>query len=93
METTHENDDYLDAKLEAAIDSCMSFLANEGLQAPNLFRMVARSDDVVAAMHTVCEGEHINFVEINDPALCTSLMKECLKRMKKPLFPVHLVQV
>lgn len=93
MKTTHEDDDVMDAKLEAAIDSCMSFLANEGLQAPNLFRGVAHSRDVEAALQTVCEGEHINFVELNDPALCTDVMKECLKRMKKPLFPVHLVKV
>lgn len=82
-----------DARFEAAIDLCMSFLANEGLQAPNLFRGVAPAKSVSVAMETVCQGGQIDYIGLNDPALCTGVMKECLRRMKKPLFPVHLVKV
>eukprot|EP00284_Hemiselmis_tepida_P016465 CAMPEP_0174917396 /NCGR_PEP_ID=MMETSP1355-20121228/2420_1 /TAXON_ID=464990 /ORGANISM="Hemiselmis tepida, Strain CCMP443" /LENGTH=222 /DNA_ID=CAMNT_0016162477 /DNA_START=158 /DNA_END=822 /DNA_ORIENTATION=+ len=80
-----------DARLEGAVNQCMDYLANEGLLAPNLFRTVPPKAIVEAAIEDVLAGETINFVAVNDPALCTAVLMAGIRRMNKPLFPVHLL--
>jgi hypothetical protein len=71
----------------------MDFLANEGLTASNLFRAVANPKLIESTMQSVLQGERVNFVQLNDPALCTGMLLESLKRLNKPLFPTHLLEV
>jgi hypothetical protein len=82
----------MDQRLEACINAAMDFLANEGLETPNLFRSVPVQRTVDQTMYRVRSGDQIDFITLNDAPLTIAVLLECIKGMSLPVFPTHLLE-
>ena len=93
-----------DARLEAAVNGAMDYLANEGLTVMGLFKDKAPHASVHKTMVSIMSGspppppgdpepwQNVDFVALNDAPLATSVLEECLIRMSEPVFPCKLVE-
>ena len=93
-----------DARLEAAINGAMDYLANEGLTVMGLFKEKAPHASVHRTMVSIMSGspppppgdpgpwQNVDFVTLNDAPLATSVLEECLIRISEPVFPWKLVE-
>ena len=80
-----------DARLEAAVNSTMDYLANEALVFEGLFKKRAPNISVHKTMVSIVSGVAIDFVELNDAPLACDVLHECLLQMSKPAYPYQLV--
>jgi hypothetical protein len=82
----------MDNHLEAAINLAMDFLANEGLETPNLFRSVPVQRTVEECLSLIRKGEQVDFIARNDAPLTIAVLLECMKGISRPVFPTHLLE-
>ena len=82
----------MDARLEVAINSTMDFLANEGLEVPNLFRAVAQPREVENVMKIVRAGREYDFITANDAATTVGVLKLSIAEKSKAVFPTSLLE-
>ena len=93
-----------DARLEAAVNGAMDYLANEGLTVMGLFKDKAAHASVHKTMVAIMSGPpppapgdpepwpNVDFVALNDAPLATTVLEECLIRISEPVFPWKLVE-
>jgi hypothetical protein len=82
----------MDNRLETAINLAMDFLANEGLETPNLFRSVPVQRNVEEAISVIRKGGQVDFISRNDAPLTIAVLLECMKGISRPVFPTHLLE-
>jgi hypothetical protein len=82
----------MDARLEVAINSTMDFLANEGLEVPNLFRAVAQPREVENVMKIVRAGREYDFITANDAATTVGVLKLSIAEKSQAVFPTSLLE-
>lgn len=82
----------MDERLEVAINSTMDFLANEGLEVPNLFRAVAPSREVESVMGIVRAGKEYDFIAANDAPITVGVLKMCIAEKSTAVFPTSLLE-